>query len=228
MKQLFSLFLATNVFLLSSVHAKQAELHYEPIPVPHLDKEKIHLKVAYVVNPHFDELPLTAIKEMLKETKRMAQEHFGLNISFEFPKRLLIKELFDQIPQKIKDHIQPMIIDISKETINPKAFKSFSKALKVALMENPTSLDEEFAFAKPYLSKKLESISDLDQLVFALTKTLFERVKKLQKFFGNDSYNEWLYWVSLGYTKMPYDLIITNQPIISVENVGVDIHPALR
>ncbi|ADE11129.1 hypothetical protein [Sideroxydans lithotrophicus] len=41
-------------------------------------------------------------------------------------------------------------------------------------------------------------------------------------------YNEWVYWDTLGYGKLPYDLVITNQLIASAEYYGVDIHSAIR
>ena len=41
-------------------------------------------------------------------------------------------------------------------------------------------------------------------------------------------YNEWVYWDTLGYGDLQYDLVITNQFIASAEYYGVDIHSALR
>ena len=41
-------------------------------------------------------------------------------------------------------------------------------------------------------------------------------------------YNEWVYWDTLGYGNLPYDLVITNQLIASAEYYGVDIHSAIR
>ncbi|MCK4910286.1 MAG: hypothetical protein KAR83_01525, partial [Thermodesulfovibrionales bacterium] len=65
-------------------------------------------------------------------------------------------------------------------------------------------------------------------LVLTLTDTIFSRVKEYQRFLGDNPYNEWLYWQALGYTDLGYDLLITNQPIISVETIDTDIHHALR
>ena len=41
-------------------------------------------------------------------------------------------------------------------------------------------------------------------------------------------YSEWVYWDSLGYGELPYDIVITNQIIANVEYTSQTIHTALR
>ncbi len=41
-------------------------------------------------------------------------------------------------------------------------------------------------------------------------------------------YHEWLYWDTLGYTPLPWDVIVTNQLVASAEYDDLQIHASLR
>ena len=43
-----------------------------------------------------------------------------------------------------------------------------------------------------------------------------------------NAYNEWVWWDSLGYGDLPYEVVITNQLVASAEYYGMDVHSSLR
>ncbi len=197
------------------------------VPAPELKSNDVFLKVAYVFNPAFPARSTEDINAMLAFTVLVAKEHLGLNITFSKVATLDIKDVFDQIPQKITDHIDPLIIDIHKDNFTRQDKDVYAKLLAETLSENSSTYEEELAFTQDHLDPKYTVRSEKG-LVLTLTNTIFSRVKAYKQFLGNNPYNEWLYWQALGYTDLGYDILITNQPIISIETIDTDIHHALR
>ena len=204
---------------------------YEFVPVrvaaPELKSDDVFLKVAYVVNPAFPARSTEDIGAMLASTALVAKEHFGLNITFSEVDTLDIKDVFERIPQKITDSLDTLIIDIHKDKFTKQDKDVYAKLLADTLSENSSTYEEELAFTQTHLDHKYTVRSEKG-LVLTLTSTMFSRVKAYKRFLGNDPYNEWLYWQALGYTDLGYDILITNQPIISIETIDTDIHHALR
>ncbi len=197
------------------------------VAAPELKSNDVFLKVAYVVNPAFQSRSTQDIDAMLATTALVAKEHFGLNITFSEVATLNIKDVFDQIPQKITDHIDTLIIDIHKDKFSKDDKDVYTKLLAKTLSENSSTYEEELAFTQTHLDHKYTVRSEKG-LVLTLASTMFSRVRAYKQFLGDNPYNEWLYWQALGYTPLGYDLLVTNQPIISIETIDTDIHHALR
>ncbi|MBI3188122.1 MAG: hypothetical protein HYZ31_09715, partial [Gammaproteobacteria bacterium] len=90
-------------------------------------------------------------------------------------------------------------------------------------------------YARPYLLSD-EHVTDLATLARALVDT---QITRLQYWYENPAadgkpiidgspYNQWVWWDSLGYGALPYDVVITNQLVASLETYDVAMHSALR
>ncbi len=197
------------------------------IAAPDLKSNQVFIKVAYVVNPSFPSHSTKDINAMLVTTALVAKEHFGLDITFSEVATLDIDGVFGRIPRKITNHLDTLIIDIHKDKFTKLDKDNYAKLLGDMLEGNSSTYEEELAFTQKYLDPRY-TVRSMQGLVLTLTDTMFSRVKAYQRFLGDNPYNEWLYWQALGYTDLGYDLIITNQPIISIETTDTDIHHALR
>ena len=90
-------------------------------------------------------------------------------------------------------------------------------------------------FAKSHLTRQLSN-NKKESLAKVLIETLFDRMNDWHEMKASDggsvldggTYNEWVWWDSLGYGDLSYDVIITNQLVASVEKQGMDVHTALR
>ena len=197
------------------------------VPAPVLKNNRVHIKVAYVINPDFEVLSPEDITKTLETTRRVALEHFDLHVTFAEVERIDIEDVFRNIPLNAENLIKQSIIDIHKSNFTNKDRQLYSKLLKTTLRENSTTFQEELGYTRDHLDPVYKVRTEED-FVAALTDTIFSRVKSYQEFLGDNPYNEWLYWQALGYTDIKYDLLITNQPIISIETMDTDIHHALR
>ena len=107
-----------------------------------------------------------------------------------------------------------------------------TKALRVAAL---AVLMIVYQFAPPYLVTP-PATRDVPGLAAAAIETLFARLAALRDapaldgrpLIDADPYNEWGYWDSIGCAPLPWDAIVTNQPIISAEYFDEEIHVALR
>jgi len=102
-------------------------------------------------------------------------------------------------------------------------------------VKSNNSLDEQIAYAEPYLIKPLEEKTE-QGLAKASVNTLLSRLKQWQTLIAKDGkpvldssiYNEWVYWHVLGYGAVPYDIVLTNQLIASAEYFGQTVGSAIR
>ena len=102
------------------------------------------------------------------------------------------------------------------------------------LEENVSGLREQIEFARPYLDSG--QLGSFRALATGLAGTLLGRLDTWRSSTARDGeplidekpYNEWVYWDSMGYRDLPFDIVITNQIIASAEYTAQTIHTALR
>ena len=221
--------LLASLFLLSC----DKEPEWATVKLPDLPDGTITLSVANVVNPRFPELTDTQLQQILDKTIAMTKQHFGLSISFTKPTTVPIKTFFNYLKDNVKRERHKDIVK----------FAEVSEEEKIKMREGvyetlgPYWNDREVVadYARPYLLTPYEG-DDFKQLAKALVETLLMRLQYWQDQKAKDGkpviddkpYNEWVWWDSIGYGDMPYDVVITNQIVASAEVYDMSVHSSIR
>lgn len=209
------------------------EPEWGKVKTPDLPNGTITLSVANVVNPRFPELTDIQLQKILDKTMAMTKQHFGLTINFTKPTPVSIETFFNYLKDNVKTQRHKDIVK----------FASVSEEDKIKLREGVYKTlglywnDREAVadYARPYLLSSYEG-DDFRQLAKALVETLLTRLQYWQDQKAKDGkpviddkpYNEWVWWDSIGYGDMPYDVVITNQIVASAEVYDMSVHSSIR
>jgi len=195
--------------------------------------ETIELRVANVVNARFKNLSDAQLKELLEKTIIMVRQHFGVAISFSEVDTVPIEQFFSYLKDNVKAARGSDIVDVDKpgEGDHQKMQDGIYRVLSGYWSEREAAVD----FARPYLLVPYEG-DDFNQLAKALVDTLLMRLEYWRQQKADDGkpviddrpYNEWVWWDSIGYGDMPYDVVITNQLVASAEIYDMSIHSSIR
>ena len=204
---------------------------YVELPKP--GDKTIRLKVAYVDNPRFSSLSKQQIAAILERTRQNVKTHFQLDVTFSKVDTLPIESFFNNLKQNVKRERSNNIAAIT-ELSSFDRFRlreSVYKTLESYWNDREVVID----FARPYLVTELVE-DDFKKLSDALIETLQTRLTFWYEQNADDGrpildgspYNEWVWWDSLGYGNVPYDVVLTNQLVASAEFYGMDVHSSLR
>jgi hypothetical protein len=113
--------------------------------------------------------------------------------------------------------------------------QQLAAAILTTLRERKTNLADALAYARPYLPRTATP-KTLQELSVVLVDVMLARLDDWRAIQAADGKpvlddtprNEWIYWDTLGYGTLPYDVIITNQVVASAEFTAVEIHTAIR
>lgn len=200
--------------------------------VPVAAGSTVHIRVVHAVNPRLSRMSGQQLQAMLAATKTTVKKNFGVNIEFSEIAETGIDHLFTLIPPAVRDAREPSIYDFKSGKGDR---RKLAEGILKTLTERGTSLEGALAYAQPYLPSGTAP-KDLTEFCEVLADVMLERLERWRKIKAADGgpvldgspYNEWIYWDTLGYGDLQYDLVITNQFIASAEYNGVDIHSALR
>ena len=200
------------------------------LPLPVLDGTA-RLRVAYADNPRFPPLSNTQVEAILGHAAVAVNQNFGIKLSYSPVERVVLADMFKAIPPKARARAEKARLDATG--YEPTRERLARASLKDLLADG--DIYAQRAFALPYL---LEPPEDNSPMAFAraLVATQHSLLKAWadspgrdgQALFGPDRMNEYTWWLALGDTDMPYDLILTNQLIASAEWEGNSVHSALR
>lgn len=220
--------LLAATFLLASCGPRKAET----LPVPSLGTEVIKLKVAYVVNPRFPAMTKEQLKLMLAVARRAVKENFGKDVEFLEGEEYSLQALFDRVRMKDRSELNELIYDFKSGSGDQALLNGkFSEGLQ----RSRDSLEAMISYAKPHLLVPMANTS-AEGLAAALTATLLTRLDALKSqrlpdgsnLMDRSPNNEFVYWDHIGWLSFPYDVVITNQLIASVEYVAPSVHSAIR
>jgi len=203
------------------------------VPLPDLSQQPLKLNVAHVINRRFVALNDKQITRVLLRTQQLIKHHFNLQVVFEKNQKLSIDQFFSYLPEKVIAERSQYIVDVNN--INDEVKKQMRTSIYSTLMEYEQQQTSVIDYAKPYLVDS-GPVENLVELADELVKTLLHRIMYWyrQKAEDGDSvlndmpYNQWVWWDSMGYSDMPYDVVITNQLVASIENYGMAVHSSLR
>jgi hypothetical protein len=192
----------------------------------------VRIRVVHATNPRLARFSPDYLNILLASAQLTVWKNFGINVEFTEPVEVGIDRIFALIPPDIMKQRMSSMYDFKSGKGDR---HELAKGIYATLTERKTTLEDGLAFAAPYLPadahpKDLMAFSEL------LTDVMLDRLDKWRSVKALDGgpvldatpYNEWVYWDTLGYGNLPYDLVITNQLIASAEYYGVDIHSAIR
>jgi hypothetical protein len=192
----------------------------------------VQIRVVHATNPRLQKFSPDHLKIILASAQLTVWKNFGVMVEFTDVPEISVEQLFALIPPAVREARVQSIFDF-KSGAGDK--HRLAEGINTTLTERGTKLADALAFAAPYLPadahpKDLMAFSEL------LSSVMLERLEQWRQIKAADGapvldtspYNEWVYWDTLGYGNLPYDLVITNQFIASAEYYGVDIHSAIR
>ncbi len=239
MKFLFLALLAISTFSNTACESRsKPPEQWKQVPLPDLSSPVI-LDVAYVNNPRFRSLDESQLKNILQQSQIDIKDAFAIDVVFRLVDSITIDEFFNYLGEDIAEAGKNDIVDITAATAHDEKAVAIRKKMQAAIaatLENYAGSEQDVVdYAQPYLLNKLESRS-LDELSRNLVDTLLARLVYWQDLKAEDNkpvldnraYNEWVWWDSMGYGDMPYDVVITNQLVASAELYGMDVHSSLR
>jgi hypothetical protein len=201
------------------------------LPLPKLGAQPLELRVAHVINPRLPRMSDAQIDQMLEAMAQASSEHFGVEVRFAKPVEMPIAQAFAGIPPKFmalakRDQYNFQSIFAWK----PGLAKAFGRGL--AQPGEPIEDMALFAQKKGIKldAKNFEAFGD-DVAKLQLDRIAqWTRIKALdgKSVIDDQPFHQFTAWNMLGYGKLPFELIITNQIIASVEYVQPAIHTAMR
>lgn len=204
------------------------------INLPDITRQPITLRVANVVNPRFKQLSENQLRRILKRSQKLVKQYFDVAVDFSEIQTRNIADVFNTL--------KPEVIRQRKTEIVAIGFidKNDREEMQVSIYRTLAnySLDEKkvIDYAQPYLLHPEIKQTDFIGLSYALVDSLISRLDYWKKQKATDGfpvldangYNEWVWWDSLGYGDLPYEVLITNQLVASAEYYGMDVHSSLR
>jgi hypothetical protein len=200
--------------------------------VPIEPGETIHLRVAYAINDRFSYMTPEQVDIMLTAARKTVHEHFGVNVDFTTVTETHVDYLFSLISPRVLKARRSSIYDFKSGKGDS---RRLAQAILGTLQQRETRLEDALAYARPYLPSSANP-QTLEEFSALLADVMLERLQYWRSIKAEDGApvldktprNEWIYWDSLGYTDLPYDIVLTNQLVASAEDVAVDIHSAIR
>ncbi|GAB5604268.1 hypothetical protein TK5_03470 [Sideroxyarcus sp. TK5] len=189
------------------------------------------IRVAYANNPRLARFSPDHLRIVLASAQLTMWKNFGTFVEFTDITETGVEQMFALIPPPIRAARVESIYDFKSGTGDK---RRLAEGINNTLTERKTKLEDALTFAAPYLPGSPPK--DLMALSESLTKVMLERLEQWRHVMAADGapvidaspYNEWVYWDTLGYGNLQYDLVLTNQFIASAEYYGVDIHSAIR
>ncbi len=204
------------------------------VALPDLSRQPVRLTVANVVNPRFKQLTDSQLEKILLRSQQMVKQYFNIDVEFSDVKTLAIKEVFSHLDPQVVAERSDEIVNIS--FIDAQVREDMQQSLFETLSNYSGNMQNVIDYAQPYLLQPEVKQQDFIGLSYALVDTLIARLEYWKKQKANDGkpildsngYHEWVWWDSLGYSDLSYDILITNQLVASAEYYSMDVHSSMR
>ena len=207
---------------------------WENVALPDLSHQPVKLSVANVVNPRFKQLTDSQIKKILIRSQQLVKQYFDIDILFSEAETLSIKLVFNGLDKTLIQNRRAEIVDIN--LIDKRDRENMQQALFKTLSLYRGNKNNVIEFAQPYLLHPEIKHTDFISFSYALADTLISRLNYWKNQTAPDGksvldgneYNQWVWWDSLGYGDLQYDIVLTNQLVASAESYGMDVHSSIR
>jgi hypothetical protein len=220
--------------LLCSCSTPDDQAAWESVPLPDISAQPVTLSVANVVNQRFRKLSDAQIEKILAHAETLVKQHFDIEVELVLTDTLSIEQVFSTLNQQVVDQRRNEIVDLEnlqdwmREDMQVSVYQTLEaySAIKQSVID----------YAQPWLIDPDTRHEDFISLSYALVDTLLARLDYWVSQEAEDGnpvvddmpYHQWVWWDSLGYDALPYDVILTNQLVASAEYYGMDVHSSLR
>jgi hypothetical protein len=222
--------LAASLLLLAACQVPRGN---KVVPLPRLPAGPIDLRVAYLVNDRLPRMSPAQLGVLLAATQQAAKEHLGVELRFAALVEIPIAQAFAAIPAARREAAL-------KDTFDFKTGKGdrarLDKAYAQEFAQGQGPLPELIAYAQPY-APGLRADSTATEFGAAMAALQLQRLQGWRATRALDGgpaiedgneFNSYPMWVALGYSRLPYELVLTNQLIASIEYVDPEVHSAVR
>lgn len=203
--------------------------------LPEIDPSNVILTPIYLENPRFPGLDDAEKNKFLAHVAELAKQHFDINITFKPLESARIDRYFAPLAEAIPAERTSLIADFKNGNVD---WRRMTESIWPHVYHAPEAVKE---FVTPHLFIQPPDDSP-KMLTAAIALTMKSRADYWASAKAADQhliaghapslpalpYNEWIYWDYLGETDFPFDMVITNQPVISVEYDSMPPHAALR
>jgi hypothetical protein len=202
------------------------------VPVPTLQKERVEMRVVHVVNSRLPRMSEDQLQTLLASLRETVKQNFGVHLVFTKIDEASIESTFAPIPSKRLDWARANRFDFKSGKADPEKLR---KAFASEFAKSKESLSSQIQFARPHVPGLRDDFS-VEQFGSRMADVQLQRLARWSQVKGLDGnpvidatdHNEYLAWLVLGYTDLPYELVITNQIIAGAEFLGTAVHSALR
>ncbi len=200
------------------------------VPLPKTD-ETIKLRVLILNNERLALLSVAAALKILDQTRALTSLHFGVKVVFETPKIGSLLQVKPLMSAADLQAIKSFSLDINL----PEDVSQLRKSISTDLSLEGGVTQGVRSYAEKYLSEK-PADSSAQAFTDALANTQIKLLREWKEqrlsdgklLIAEDQFNEYFFWQILGYKKIPYEVILTNQLIVSAEKSANSVHSALR
>ncbi len=224
--------LLQRLVLAITLLAGLAHAQQQFLPLPALPEGVIELRVAYVRNPRLPEMTDARLQLLLETARLGVREHFGRDIKFTTPARLSVQDLFQRFTPEDAKLLNSGIYDFKAGRGDDARLR---KAYVQGIGRHKDNLDDQINYVRPYLLAPLAG-HNIEALSDALMQTHLARLRQFATqrmpdgglLIDEQPYNEYAYWVSVDFIRLPYEVVITNQLFASAEYYDPEVHSAIR
>ncbi|MCK4834932.1 MAG: hypothetical protein KAT12_09135, partial [Gammaproteobacteria bacterium] len=204
------------------------------IAMPDISHQPVRLTVASVVNPRFKQLSVPQIQKILLRSQQMVKQHFQIDVVFSDVATFSVEDVFSHLDPQVADRRRKEIVNIN--FIDDQVREDMQRAVFETLANYAGNRLNVIGYAQPFLLNPEIKHEDFISLSYALVDTLISRLQYWKTQVANDGrpvldeegYHEWVWWDSLGYSDLSYDILITNQLVASAEYYAMDVHSSIR
>ena len=209
------------------------------VALPSIEDSTISPRIVYIENPRFPQVTDAELKTIVQTAAGLVKEHFG--ITLEIPSSIKssdIDELFSDLVPQAPEEFEGLIGDFRTGEVD---WAYVNELLIEQIRSHGDSLDDQIAFAAPYLTSSPSSNS-VDEFADAVVDTFRTRLSYWTTATLEDGYpiigrvsgredlplNEYGYWTLMAKLGVEAEIVLTNQFIASVEYIPTPIHTAIR
>ena len=226
--------LAVAAAVVTTSCVQDPEDTWKQVALPDLSEHPIRLTVANVVNPRFEQLDDRQIESILAHAEKLVKQHFDIEVELVLADTLSIDQVFSTLSKKVVQQRAKEIVDV--DNLQDWMREDMQMSLFSTLQEYVAIKQDVIDYAQPWLVDRKTRHEDFTSLSYALVDTLMARLEYWRQQKAKDGspviddspYHQWVWWDSLGYDSLPYDVIITNQLVASAEYYGMDVHSSIR
>jgi len=206
------------------------------LSVPNVaDDTPIQIRVAYIEFSRFPTISRETLSRLIDASTNVAKDKFGIEIRISELVILnadAVAKRMREMPEQITINELSRSYTLGSSKISLKHVLEMPDSIEQCLRNNGIPLKKLVSFVQLPEEKNF-TYQELAEYLTAVAVKRYELIANDSAsdglpVVGGTPYNEWKMWQVLGYSNLPYEVVITNQPILSIERDHCSIHALLR